>query len=113
MGTLWGHLNASNDPTKALMALGVLQVSHHIDENFNKARRKCFYSTSISQLLFRWAEKKYIEASNVGTASKNPNNGRTVTPLNRKPAVIKRKNNPIPAFDIRSRMHIFFIRSPH
>jgi hypothetical protein len=87
--------------------------SHQIAENFNKARRKCFYSTSISQRLFRWTEKKYIEASNAGTASKNPNSGRTVTPLNRKPAVIKRKNNPIPAFDIRSTMHIFFIRSPH
>jgi hypothetical protein len=98
---------------KGIDGVRVAAKSNQKSENFNKALRKGFYSTLISQLLFRWTEKKYIEASNAGTASKNPNSGRTVTPLNRKPAVMKRKNNPIPAFDIRSTMHIFFIGSPH
>ena len=87
--------------------------SYHTAANFYISRRNCLYSTLISQLLFRWTEKKYIEASNAGTANKNPKSGRTVMPLNRKPAATKRKNNPILTLDIRSRKHIFFIRSPH
>jgi hypothetical protein len=106
-------LIASNGPTRISVALKAPPKTYHIAENFYNARRKCFYSTSISQLLFKWAEKKYIEASNAGTANKNPKSGRTVIPLNIKPAVTKRKKTPILAFDIRSTMHIFFITSPH
>jgi hypothetical protein len=58
--------------------------------------------------LFKWAEKKYVEARNAGTASKKPKKGSTVMPLTRKATAVIRKNNPIPAFDIRSTMHIFF-----
>jgi hypothetical protein len=81
--------------------------------NTVSAWRKQRYFISISQLLFRWAEKKYSEASNAGTARKNPIKGKTVTPLNKKPTAVKRKNNPIPALDIRSTIHIFlFMGSP-
>ncbi|MEJ2655696.1 MAG: hypothetical protein P8012_00665 [Desulfobacterales bacterium] len=34
-------------------------------------------------------------------------------PLKIKAAEVTRKNNPKPAFNIRSMMHLFFMRSPH
>jgi hypothetical protein len=76
--------------------------------NKTRARRKHLYLASISQLLFKWAEKKYAEAINAGTASKKPKKGSTVMPLTKKATAVIRKNNPTPAFDIRSTMHIFF-----
>jgi hypothetical protein len=86
----------------------------HLTAAVYKTKTKQPYLISISQLLFKCAEKKYAEAKNAGTASKNPINGNTVMPLNRKPAAVNRKNNPIPALDIRSTMHVsLFIRSPH